>query len=188
MRWAQLELSLAEELEQALEAAETDARQNLLDAVAHARKELLDKHRDEMAQAAAALEEEVRPGMSAGELERRHAECRDTLRLLRGVAEGGDGGGGGWKLLSGRDSTRTFVRRGADGMVWAKATGEVGGSGSAKTSSSVACAFANSPCAKGANGIFLMQSIEKGPTGRPRSAASAERGCAVRGRDSGDGS
>lgn len=77
--------------------------------------------------AAAALDEDVRPGMSASELQRRHAECKETLRLLRRPTHDGDGDGGGWRLLSRHDGTDTFVRRSADGMLWAKATGEVGG-------------------------------------------------------------
>ena len=80
------------------------------------------------AAATAALEEEVRPGMDAAELARRHAECDETLRLLRrDAAEGG----GDWQRLSQHGGTSTFVRRGADGMLWARATGEVGGSGAA---------------------------------------------------------
>ena len=78
------------------------------------------------AAATAALNEEVRPGMDAAELARRYAECDETLRLLRrDTAEGG----GGWQRLSRHGGTSTFVRRGADGMLWARATGEVGGSG-----------------------------------------------------------
>ena len=81
------------------------------------------------AAATAALKEEVRPGMGAAELARRHAECDETLRLLsRDAAEGG---GGDWQRLSQHGGTSTFVRRGADGMLWARATGEVGGNGAA---------------------------------------------------------
>ena len=80
------------------------------------------------AAATAALNEEVRPGMDTAELARRYAECDETLRLLRpDTAEGG----GGWQRLSRHGGTSTFVRRGADGMLWARATGEVGGSGGA---------------------------------------------------------
>ena len=80
------------------------------------------------AAATAALKEEVRPGMDAAELARRHAECDETLRLLRrDAAEGG----GDWQRLSQHGGTSTFVRRGADGTLWARAAGEVGGSGAA---------------------------------------------------------
>ena len=80
------------------------------------------------AAATAALKEEVRPGMDAAELARRHAECVDTLRLLRrDTAEGS----GDWQRLADHGGTATFVRRGEDGVLWARATGEVGGSGDA---------------------------------------------------------
>ena len=125
----------AEQLMQSVEAMRAHARDDRLleagDLLKSLRLGIASAPGSKAAKAAAAeLEEEVRPGMSASELRRRHTECKETLRLLRRPTQddGGDGDGG-WRLLSRHDGTETFVRRSADGMLWAKATGEVGGGG-----------------------------------------------------------
>ena len=72
--------------------------------------------------ARAALEGEVSPGLTADELARRHAECLHTLQLLEPSATAT-----GWRELSSHGGHICYVRRTADGVVWAKATSELRG-------------------------------------------------------------
>ena len=71
----------------------------------------------------AALEGEIVPGLTADELAQRHAECLHTLQILDPLSPAT-----GWRELSSHDDmTSCYVRRSADGAVWAKATAELRG-------------------------------------------------------------
>lgn len=70
----------------------------------------------------AALEGEMIPGLTADELARRHAECLHTLQMLDPSSPAT-----GWRKLSSHGGTACYVRRSADGAVWAKATAELRG-------------------------------------------------------------
>ena len=72
--------------------------------------------------ARAALEGEVSPGLTSDELARLHAECLHTLQLLEPAAAAT-----GWRELSSHGGHNCYVRRAADGAVWAKATSELRG-------------------------------------------------------------
>ena len=73
----------------------------------------------EAAAARRSLGGELRPGLTAKELVRRHASLSDALRSSFG------GERGGWRCVKDEGATRAFVKRTDDGLIWAKTEGEV---------------------------------------------------------------